>query len=86
MGPSGLEDREAETQRGEPVKESYRGQISLLYASETSTASRAGGRASKRASMHTHTYIYSHTKTHTDTHTHLKTEIAYGNEALLESH
>lgn len=85
MGPSGLEDREAETQRGEPVKESYRGQISLLYASETSTASRArerarAERASERASTHTHTH------SHTDTHTHLKTEIAYGNEALLESH
>lgn len=80
MGPSGLEDREAETQRGEPVKESYRGQISLLYASETSTASRAREQARERASRHTHTH------SHTDTHTHLKTEIAYGNEALLESH
>lgn len=80
MGPSGLEDREAETQRGEPVKESYRGQISLLYASETSTASRAREQARERASTHTHTH------SHTDTHTHLKTEIAYGNEALLESH
>lgn len=80
MGPSGLEDREAETQRGEPVKESYRGQISLLYASETSTASRAREQARERASEHAHTH------SHTDTHTHLKTEIAYGNEALLESH
>lgn len=63
MGPSGLEDREAETQRGEPVKESYRGQISLLYASETSTASRAREQARERASEHAHTlsHRYSHT-------------------------
>lgn len=76
MGPSGLEDREAETQSGEPVKERYRGQSSQLYASETSTASRAGERARRRESARARAH----------THTHLRAERVYGNEALLESH